>query len=238
MKKFYSRRIAVEEKNNIKRSVTFIILSLVVLISLFFFGIPLMARFVSFISDLKKKDIPISINDNTPPAPPRFDVLPDATNKEIIDVSGETEEGATVFVYLNNLKNETLADSDGLFTFSANLKKGENIIYAISQDKSGNKSAESKKYTIIFDNEKPEININSPSDGETFYGEDQKEIEISGSTKPDIELNVNDRFITLDVNGNFKYKYLLSEGENELNFKALDKAGNQSEKRITVNFIP
>lgn len=238
MRRQYSRRIAIEERNNQKRAVTFVALSIVTIVVLFFFGIPLIAKFVSFISDFAKKDTPITLNDNTPPAPPRFDNLPDATNKEIFEVTGNTEEGAIVYIFLNGSENEIVADSYGEFIISLDLTKGENIIYAISKDQSGNKSAESEKYVILFDNENPEISVNSPSNGENFYGIGQKEIEITGITDPKANLTVNDRFVTLNDEGNFKYKYSLSDGENTLNFKAIDKAQNETEKTITVTFTP
>ena len=238
MKRQYSRRIAIEEKNNQKRAITFVALSILTIIILFFFGIPLIAKFVSFISDFSKKDTPITLNDNTPPAPPRFDNLPDATNKEIFEVTGTTEEGAIVNLFLNGSENEIIADSYGEFIITLDLTKGENIIYAISKDQSGNKSAESEKYVVLFDNENPEISINSPSDGENFYGSTQKEIEITGKTDPNINFTVNDRFISITDNGDFKYKFSLNEGENTLNFKAIDKAQNETEKTITVTFTP
>jgi hypothetical protein len=234
----YSRREAIEEKNNQKRAVIFVALSILTIIILFFFGIPLIAKFVSFISDFTNKNTPITLNDNTPPAPPRFDNLPDATNKEIFEVTGTTEEGVTVYVFLNSSEKEIIADSYGEFATSLDLTKGENIIYAISKDQSGNKSAESEKYVILFDNENPEISINSPSNGDNFYGSGQKEIEITGKTDPNVNLTVNDRYVSITDSGDFKYKLSLNEGENILNFKAIDKAQNEAEKTVTVTFTP
>lgn len=238
MRKNYSRRIAVEERKNKKNALKFTILSLVTIFALIFFGIPLIARFVSFISDLTKKDIPITINDNTPPAPPRFNNLPDEVNKSRIDISGNTEEGSIVTIYINDSGNEVISDNYGEFNLSTDLELGENIIYAISKDQSGNESSESKRYVVVFDNQEPELTINSPSDGENFYGQNQKEIEITGSTDPKASLTINDRFITIDDEGNFKYKYSLSDGENSLNFKSIDKAQNETEKTIRVTFTP
>lgn len=238
MKIQYSRRVAIEEKNNQKRAIIFVALSILTIIILFFFGIPLIAKFVSFISDFTNKNTPITLNDNTPPAPPRFDNLPDATNKEIFEVTGTTEEGVTVYVFLNSSEKEIIADSYGEFATSLDLTKGENIIYAISKDQSGNKSAESEKYVILFDNENPEILINSPSNGDNFYGSGQKEIEITGKTDPNVNLTVNDRYVSITDSGDFKYKLSLNEGENILNFKAIDKAQNEVEKTVTVTFTP
>jgi hypothetical protein len=238
MNRNYSRRIAIEERRNRKNSIVFISLSIVILFFLFIFGIPIIAKFTSFISDLTKKDTPILVNDNTPPAPPRFNSPPDATNKKTYEISGTTEEGATVYIYLNDNENEVVADSYGKFSLSLNLEDGKNIIYAISKDQAGNKSAESSKLAIYLDTENPEITISSPSDGQNFYGTQQRNIEIKGITDPQSDLSLNDRFITVDDDGNFKYTYSLSDGENTLNFKAIDKAGNFTEKSLKVTFTP
>ncbi|MBU2036445.1 MAG: hypothetical protein ABH819_01975 [Patescibacteria group bacterium] len=238
MKKNYSRRIAVEERKNKKKALTFIVLSFSTILFLFFFGIPLIAKFASFVTDLTKKNTPIILKDNTPPAPPRFNNLPDKINKSQINISGNTEEGSVVTIFINGLDNEIISDNYGEFNFLANLELGENIIYATVKDQSGNKSTESKTYVINYDNEAPEIIINSPSDGENYYGQSQKEIEITGNTDPQGDLTINDRFITIDDDGNFKYKYSLNDGENTLTFKAIDKAQNETEKTITVSFTP
>ena len=238
MRKYNSRRTNLEEKKNVKKAFTFIILSILTLLFLFFFGIPLIAKFVSFITDFAKKDSPITINDNTPPAPPRLNNLPDATNKSEIDITGNTEEGVIVYIYVNNQENEIVADSYGEFVYSTNLENGDNIIYATAKDQSGNKSSESERQVVIFDNESPNITINSPKDNANFYGSSQKEIEVSGNTDSKSSLTVNDRYVPLDDEGNFKTKYSLSDGENTLVFKAIDKAQNETDKTIKVTFNP
>ena len=238
MKRNYSRRIAIEEKNNQKRAITFVALSIITIIILFFFGIPLIAKFASFISDYTNKNTPISLSDNTPPAPPRFNNLPDGVNKQEINLSGNTEEGSTVIVYVNDLQNEVLADNYGEFNILVNLKLGENIIYATANDQAGNESTESNRYMVIYDNEAPEINITSPSNGQNYYGQNQKEIEIIGKTDMKSSLTINDRFISISDNGDFKHKFSLNDGENTLNFKAIDKGQNETELTITVTFTP
>jgi len=65
MKKNYSRRIAVEERKNKKKALTFLLLSFATILFLFFFGIPLVAKFASFVTDLTKKNTPITLKDNT-----------------------------------------------------------------------------------------------------------------------------------------------------------------------------
>ena len=237
-RKYYSRRSSLEEEKNLKKAITFIVLSVLSLLAIVFIALPLIARLVGFITDLKNKDTPISITDNTPPAPPRIENLPEATNKISLEITGVTEEGVEVYIFINNDKNEVVANSFGEFNLSVNLDKGENVIYAIAKDQAGNESVESEYYVVVYDNEPPEINVDSPSDGESFYGSKQKEIEIKGSTDPDSTLTINDRFVTLDDEGYFVFKISLNEGENTLNLKAIDKAENQTEKSIKVNFTP
>lgn len=238
MRKYYSRRTNLEEKRNVKKAYTFVGLSILTLVILFFYGIPLTAKFVSFISDLVKKDTPISINDNTPPAPPRLNNLSDATDKSEIDISGNTEEGLTVFVYINGQENEVVADSYGEFVLSTNLELGENIIFATAKDQSGNLSSESERQVIEYDNKAPDLTIDNPKDNASYYGNSQRDIDINGTTDPKSTLTVNDRFISVDDNGDFKSKYSLNDGENTLVFKAIDKALNTTEQTIKVTFNP
>ncbi len=234
----YSRYATLEERRNIRRAFLYGILTLVALAFLFTLGIPTLAKFAGFLTDLNKGGKPIEKNDTTPPAPPRINDLPNFTNQVSIDVSGTTEPGAAVKLFLNDKENEVLADSDGKFSKKFDLKKGENTVYALAVDASGNQSQKSPVQKTIFDNEPPQITIDSPSDGSSFFGSKQRQLVIKGKTKAGSDLTINDRFVDVDDNGNFTFATSLSEGENTFNLKAVDKAGNTAEKSLKVTFTP
>src|SRR3972149_4948644 len=113
MARYYSRYVTGEEKKNIRRAFFFIFLTVIAIVVLVFFGIPTVAKVATMVNDKKKTDQPIDANDKPPPAPPRINRLPEATNKTEVEVSGTTEDGATVILTYNSKTEEVVADADG-----------------------------------------------------------------------------------------------------------------------------
>lgn len=77
----------------------------------------------------------------------------------------------------------------------------------------------------------PVITIFSPENGSLY---NSPLIEITGKAKNVAYLNLNDKKIFTDENGNFKEKLLLSPGYNILKLDAKDKFGTYTEKRIEL----
>ena len=213
-------------------------LTVILIGGIFVFGLPTVAKFAAFLTDLRKSGEPVEINDTTPPAPPRFDTLPEATNKTQIEVSGESEPGATVVLSFNKDIQEVLADSEGSFRFTFELNDGQNSLIASAKDSSGNESQKTEGVTITFDDEEPSLSINSPSEGASFFGSKQRQVVVEGATDSEASLSINDRFVLVEEDGSFAFATTLSEGENTFNLKSQDKAGNQTEKSLKVNFAP
>lgn len=236
MRRPYSRLAASEEKKNLRQTIIFGGLTIVLLIVFIFFGLPAIAKFVGFLSDLRTGTTPIDVNDKTPPAPPQITPPPEATKEQKVQIEGKTEAGATVKLFLNDKEDETVADKDGKFTVNFLLRKGENTFAASAKDLAGNESQKSKEYTIIFDNQAPILDISSPSDGTTFYGSKQRQILIEGKTEIGASLTINDRFVSVAEDGTFVFGTSLADGNNTFNIKAEDKAGNKTEKSLSVTF--
>ena len=76
------------------------------------------------------------------------------------------------------------------------------------------------------------------SDNSSYYGSGQRQVTIQGETETDVQITINDRFITIDDEGKFQYTTTLNEGANTFSVKAKDKAENTTEKSITLNFTP
>ena len=123
MRRFYSRLASVEEKRNVRTAFILVALTIISLIALFTFGLPSVAKFASFVAELKGGNQPVEKNDTTPPAPPKIKNLPEATNKETFTLEGTTESGATIEVFLNDNGEEVVAGDDGVFSLSLDLKK-------------------------------------------------------------------------------------------------------------------
>lgn len=237
MRHYRSRYTSAEEKKNTRKALGFIVLAAIFLGVFLFIGLPAVGKLMGFVSDLKRGNVTSPSYDKTPPAPPFFDLTPEAVNKSNFDLTGKTEEGATITISFNDVTEDIIANSSGEFTYNANLVKGENTFWAIAKDESGNESVKSKIVTVRFDNEPPKLNILTPGDGASYYGSSQKDLSITGETEPEVTLTVNERYVGVDAEGGtFSYSYPLSEGENKLEFKAVDKAGNETVKSLTINF--
>lgn len=232
----YSRLAKVEEKKNMRSAVFFGILSVGMLFLIVFYGLPAVAKFAGFLTDINQVDQPIEVSDTTPPAPPRIISPDEFTNKKILEVNGTAEAGSTVTLYLGSEEKEVVVSDDGSFTTTFTLRRGENRLHAIAKDTSGNESTESETYVINYDDKAPELSIISPTDGKNYVGEGSRQITVKGLAKDAYDVSVNDRRATLDKDGNFSASYTLEDGENVLNIKAVDEAGNEAETHITVTF--
>ena len=221
-----------------RRAFVFAVLTFAAILGVLFYGLPSVAKFASFLTDLRKSSLPVDKSDTTPPAPPRLERLPEATKDAEIIINGVTEEGATVILTLNGKDEEVIANAEGKFAFSFPLKKGENEIIAKVKDKAGNESQPTNAILIVFDNETPNLDISYPSDGAQFYGEKDRQLVIKGTTETGVALTINDRLVKVEEDGAFTFATSLGEGANSFNFKSTDKAGNQAEKTLSVNFSP
>jgi len=238
MRRSYSRLVKTEEKRNVRRAFLFLLLTVVLLVTGFVFGLPAIAKFSGFLTDIKKSAQPIERVDKTPPAPPRLEPLPEATNDLQVDINGSTEPGTTVFLTLNNRQEEILANVDGEFSYNFSLNKGENKIAAYARDSSGNESQKTETFTIIFDDDPPSLEITDPENGSEYFGPKQRQVVIEGGTEEDASVTINDRLVVVERDQTFSFATTLSEGENQFTVKAEDKAGNTTEKSLTLHFTP
>lgn len=234
----HSRLARTEEKKNIKRAIFFGFLTISIIIAFIFLGLPAVAKFAGFLSDLKKGNSPIEINDNTPPAPPILERFSEYTKEQQLKISGKTEPGAIVTLFLNTNEEEIIANNDGEFNYTFKLKKGENSISVKAKDSAGNESQESKTYEVVFDNESPDLEITSPEEGKEYYGSKERQITIKGITEDGVSLTINDRIVAVDEDGTFTFLTTLNEGKNNFNIKSTDKAENQTEMDFSVSFTP
>lgn len=198
-------------------------------------GIPLLIRFAVFVGNLKSAPEPASQKLIAPP-PPTLDPLPEATNSAQIAVSGLSQPNYLVEVYLNQREaGRITSQSDGSFKNILTLSEGENEIYALAIDQEGNSSEPSGKIVVIYQTTPPDLEVTQPKDKENFISESNK-IEVVGKTNPEASIWVNDHLVVVDKDGNFKYPLSLSLGENTIKVIAKDKAGNQTERVLTVSY--
>ena len=235
----YSLLSKKEEKRNLRRAALFTFLTLFLIFAAIFWGIPALIKMAVFFGNIRGSSQPVEVKDNLPPQVPLLNALPEATNQTEIEVTGLTEAGASVKIFLTGQEvKEVLTDNEGNFSSGKlNLTLGQNEIYALAVDKAGNQSVASNKISVWYDNEAPSLEISQPEDGQTISDEKAK-VDIIGKTEEDVELRINDHLVILEKEGNFKYSLGLNVGENQILIIAIDKAGNQTEKTLTVTYSP
>ena len=233
----YSRLESVEEKKNFRNAVIFAALSIAVIVGIVTLGLPAMGRVATFVTGLKSGSAPIVSNDKTPPAPPNFNAYPSFTNQQTVSLTGTAAPAVTIKLNFNGSIQTTLTDNSGNFTFSnLNLQTGNNTFSAAALDSSGNISRQTPDNTIVYDTKPPSLNINSPSDGSSFFGSTQAQVAIQGTTDSGTGVTINDRIVSVADNGNFSYTTTLNSGSNQFKIIATDQAGNTTEKDISLNF--
>jgi hypothetical protein len=77
----------------------------------------------------------------------------------------------------------------------------------------------------------PVIEISTPQNGATY---NSTLIEIDGQAKNVAYMDLDDRQMFTDKNGNFSEKLLLSPGYNVVKLDAWDKFGKQTEKKLEL----
>lgn len=174
-------------------------------------------------------------SDNSTLAPPILNIPYEATGTAEISISGFGTPDSKVILYIDDESKQTTGvSSEGSFTFNnVALSLGTNNIYGKTLDEENKESLPSKNMTIVYDNEKPSLDINEPEDGKTIQGGDKK-IRVAGKTDPGMKVFVNDTQVIVARDGNFNTDLPLNEGDNIISVKAIDSAGNSTEMQKKV----
>jgi len=230
-----SRLFKKQEAKSLRLAIIFTILSFSLIFGIIFLGPTIFIKLSLFIANLRSSSQSPQLEDRIPPAPPQVLIPFDATSSAKINLSGFAEPGVKVEIFLNGTSKETLiADNDGNFQLSnLSISDGENEIYAVATDNAGNVSQPSPKIMVTFDDAPPKLEISEPENKATFYGI-SKIIEIKGETDEGASVTVNDHLATMEAGGKFRYSLTLGLGVNNIKIVATDKAGNKTEKELTV----
>lgn len=227
-----------EEDKFRKKTIFFGGLTLLLGLAIVIWGIPFFIRLAELLDEKKNvSDLQVTNEDIIPPVPPRFAYVPEATNSASIPLVGYSEKNSDVEVFLNDeLAVKTEVDEEGEFSVEKIfLDLGENSLYSIAIDEAGNTSDKSDLYSIIYDNTKPELEIETPSGNETVY---DQTLQIKGKSEPNAKITVNGSLVLSDSDGNFTYDYELAADKNEILIIAQDAAGNVSSKNFTITYHP
>jgi hypothetical protein len=230
-----SRREVLEKRKFLKQSAFFFGGGILVIFVFLIIGIPLLVNISAFLSTiLSPKKTTVKKNERYLQQP-QLEIPYEATNSAQISVSGFGPVSTNIELFVNNKKVKTTEDKDGAFSFSdVSLVLGDNELYAVARDKTTDQEIKSGILTVTFDNKKPTLTLENLNDGQQF--ELNNQITIKGKMNEDGTVYLNDRFIMLNSDKTFSYDFELKDGDNEIKFKAVDKAGNFVEKKVKVNF--
>jgi bacillopeptidase F len=178
------------------------------------------------------------VEDTIPPQVPIISAPVDATTSSALELTGFAEAESAVIILLNGqAQNEVQAATDGVFTASVLLQEGENALSAYSRDAAGNESEPTRTFLVLLDTEPPILDIIEPEDGQRVEGVRNQTLAISGATDPRSKVYLNERIIFPREDGSFSSSFFLSEGENILQFKSIDLAGNETLHERVVTFV-
>jgi hypothetical protein len=227
------RQVNKEEKLIYRRLAIIGGLTLVLLLIVWFWGLTFI-RIIGWLGTRNSQNNSSTQTDyEIPLQKPILYDLPEFTNQDKITISGSSSTDASITITVNgNEIGKTTADASGGFSFAdVPLKAGTNLIKVTASNKTGQTAEE--KALIILDKQPPDLQVSQPTDHQNLP-KDTKNITIKGTAEAESTVFVNSIQAMTDQNGNFSYILDLSPGENKIEVKAVDKAGNNKIINLTV----
>lgn len=236
MAQFKRSRLVRKSQDQITKKTVFLgFLTIISLILVLVFGLPLLIKLSVFLGE-GKKDSAQDEEKVLAPLAPRLIIPYEATNSAEIKISGFAEPEVTVELFKNEVSiGTTKVTDDGDFVFSkVSLEEGDNDFSAIaSTEKSGNGDG-SKTINVVFDKTVPNLELTNPTEDSLTV--DSADFDILGKTDVKASVSVNNRIAMVDSDGNFKLKWQLNMGKNDLEIVSTDLAGNQTKKKISITY--
>lgn len=229
-------RISRKQQQKIVRQTALIIAITISLLATFiFFIIPQFIRLAD--GFLNGSGSLIEEQDQVPPQTPVLAAPVAATNSASLPITGFGEAGSKVVLVVNGERLEDANINDrGEFKFTVPLTEGENELAVFGIDEAENESVQTREYRVLLDTQAPQIELESPRDGDNIELRKNQITTIKGTTESKAKVFINDRLVYAKSDGSFSMSFKLEEGENKLKFRVEDRSGNVSEKEIAVNF--
>lgn len=222
-------------RKKIKRLLIGIILiPVVTLVAFTYFG-PTIGYILGLLSVNRNYQGP---KDQLAPIKPFFKDALRATNKNTLSLTGFAEPGSVIKVFANGPETgSTIVTSDGIFIIDQiSLIKGKNTIYVIAYDQNQNASDRSDDLIVIYDTDKPKIEITTPKENETIKNLDAR-ILVTGKVNEKCIVKVNEKFAILKPDLTFEiFIGAANQGKQEIKVEAVDDAGNKEEKSFKVTY--
>jgi hypothetical protein len=160
-----------------------------------------------------------------------------ATKESAVDLKGAAQNARTVELFVNDsLVDKETVNDDGFSFTKVPLKAGDNHIKARAID-GKNKSAFSESVRVVYREKAPELEIETPRDGDAFSG-GVSILKVKGKTEPYAKVTVNGARAIIDDTGTFRYDYRMQGGDNKLMVITTDEADNKTEKEVKFTYSP
>lgn len=160
---------------------------------------------------------------NNPDATITFDDL-EYTNKNTISFEAVLNDAYSLVMMCNGSETgKTGVLSAGTYTKEIPLSEGKNDLLVYVVDEKGN--MRSTTGSVILDSIKPALTLNMEYDGAKTYND---VCYIEGTIKDYDTFTINEVVPVVSGDGSFKAEYRLNDGNNVLNIRATDIAGNET----------
>lgn len=159
--------------------------------------------------------------------------IPDATSSAQLAIHGTATDGSELSILVNGENQKELTVDGDTFDTNITLQKGSNELYVEMRLKKQNIFKKSDTYTILYQSEKPKLQIDGPANGSRTG---QSEITVSGSTDPNVTVRVNGSPAIVNADGKFSSTVRIHDGENKITITATNRAGTVETQELTVIF--
>jgi len=158
---------------------------------------------------------------------PELDVeaLPSLTNRSAQALTGKAYDLHPFKVFVDGKEVVVL---NSAFKNDVVLKEGPNEFVITAQDLAGNINRTVRR--TVLDTIPPVIEILEPKWTKTK----SNMVYIQGRTEPKAQVLFDGKELAVDAKGNFNHTVSLRLGQNVFNFKAIDPAGNENHKDLTL----
>jgi hypothetical protein len=237
MAEFKRSRLKTKEEEEITKKTIFLgLTTILVIVGLLVFGLPMLIRLSIILGEARVKRSKEVKEKVIPPPQPRLVTAFEATNSAKINLTGFSEKGMQIVLLKNDVSlSQTQANENGEFAFEdIDLDQGANQFSATATSVDGVSSDPSKPIQIVLDDQAPEITMINPS--EDTLTVDYADFDVAGKTEKGASVTVNGRVAMVDDEGKFKIKFQLNAGNNEIELKIRDLAGNETKKKLTIKY--
>jgi hypothetical protein len=237
MAEFKRSRLKRSSQDQItKKTVLLGFLTVISLVVVLVFGLPLLIKFSVFLGEAKLKNSNQVKENILAPLAPRLVIPYEATNSAEIKINGFAEAKVMVEIFNGGLSvGKSEVSDNGDFTFNkVVLNEGKNEFSAAASTEEAGSGDVSKTITVVYDNVPPELILTNPSEENLTV--DSADLDIIGKTDSKASVSINNRIAMVDNDGNFKLKWQLNMGKNDLEIISTDLAGNQTKKKISITY--